>query len=86
MMMQRMTKKKYENKTCTSKVDKKSKNSIARIPPTQIQTRTQKCKVKENHFFKSQRSSRKDQISMQSCSKAKDFRSALKREIFFPGG
>jgi hypothetical protein len=78
MMMQRMTKKKYVNKTHTQKVDKKSKNSNARMPPTHVQTRTQKIKVKETHFLKPQKSSRKDKISMQSCSKAKEFKSALK--------
>jgi hypothetical protein len=78
MMMQRITKKKDTNKTCIQKVDKNSKNSNARTPPTHVQIGTQKCKVKENHFLNPQNSSSKYQRSMQSCSKAKEFRSALK--------
>jgi hypothetical protein len=78
MTMQRITKKKDANKTCTQKVDHNSKNSNVRTLPTHIQRRTQKCKVKENQFLKPQNSSSKDQRSMQNCSKAKEFRSALK--------
>ena len=57
-------KKKDANKTCTQKVDKNSKNSNARMPPTHVQTRTQKHKVKERHFLKPQNSSSKEQRSM----------------------
>jgi len=60
-MMQNITKKKDVNKTCTKKFDKNSKNSNARTPTTHVQTRNQKCKVKENHFLKPQNSSSKDQ-------------------------
>ena len=63
-----------------------SKNSNARKPPKHIQTRTQNCKVKENYFLKPQNSSNKDQRSMQSCSKPKEFRSALKGLEVFPRG
>ena len=55
---------KRRKKNMHSKVDRNSKNSNARMPPTHIQTRTQKCKVKENHFLKPQNSSSKDQRSM----------------------
>jgi hypothetical protein len=79
--MKSITKKKDANKTCTQKVDKSSKNAIARMPQTHIQTRNKKCKVKEIHFLKSQRSIRKDQISMQSYSKPKECRSTKGRKI-----
>jgi hypothetical protein len=86
MMMQRIGKKKYANKTCTQKIGKNSNNSNARTPPTHVQTRTQKCEVKENHFLKPQNLGSTNQISMQSCNKVKGFRSALKGSKVFPRG
>jgi hypothetical protein len=84
--MQSTTKQNYVNKTCTQNVDKNSKNSIARMPPIHVQTKTQKCKVKENQYLKSQNSSSKDQRSMQSCNKAKELGNALKGLEVFPRG
>jgi len=86
MTMQRIMKKKYAKKTCTQKVDNNSKNWNARMPPTHIQTRTQKCKVKEKHLSKPQNSSRKEQRSMKSCIKAKSFSSVLKGLEVSPKG
>jgi hypothetical protein len=63
MMMQRIMKQKDANKRCIQKFDKNSKNSNTRTSPTHVQTRTQKCKVKENHFLKPQNSRQRSKIN-----------------------